>query len=182
MRFPSVAFAALALAACGHQTNTTRELGQATIAPPEAWKGVGRIAVLPPDNWTHDIGLEYITWYRAVFNDSLRERGYRVTPVVEINRFMLKNRFNLTGEARAYAPADLCREFGSDAVMNWNITGDGPMIEMILTKADGTILWSSGEIALALQYNAHPNLSYAGEDHQFAVALYEVVLKMPMRP
>jgi hypothetical protein len=168
----------LVLAACGTPASSSRRLKPETLAPAEAWKGVGRLAVLPPDNWTAHVGPEYQAWYRAVMAELLREKGYAVTPVVDVNRFMLKNKFTLAGEIRLYSVQELREEFRADALLFWDITGDG-RINMDLVKGDGQRLWSTGEIYLDLPYVARPAGSYSDADHRFALALAEILRKLP---
>lgn len=168
------------LSACGAPASSSRRLRPEEVAPPEAWKGVARLTVLPPDNLTTDIGPEYQAWYRAVIGELLREKGYAVTPVVDVNRFMLKNKFTLAGEIRIYGIEDLAKEFQADALLFWDITGGG-RLNMDLVKADGLRLWGTGEVYLDLPYVTRPSLGYRGGDHRFSLALAEILRKFPVK-
>jgi hypothetical protein len=152
-----------------------------TLAAPEVWKGVGRLTVMPPDNWTADVGPEYQAWYRAVIAELLREKGYAVTPVVDVNRFMLKNKFTLAGEVRIYGIEELAKEFQADALIFWDITGAGKL-NMDLVKADGQRLWGTGEVYLDLPYVTRPAGHYRGGDHGFSLALAEILRRFPPKP
>ncbi|HYF01089.1 MAG TPA: GNA1162 family protein [Planctomycetota bacterium] len=166
----------LFLAACG-TARSSRRAKPETLAPPEAWAGVARVAVLPPDNWTTSIGPEYVAWNRAVIAELLREKGYAVTPLAEVNRFLLRNRFTQAGEVRLYSMADLGKELSADAILFWDITGEGLNVDLV--KADGTRLWGSGEVYLDLPYNAPVR---AGVDERMALSLHEILRKLPPRP
>lgn len=150
-------------------------------APPEAWEGVARVAVLPPDNWTTDIGIEYVAWYRAVLHELLRERGYEVVPLAEVNRFMSRNRFALAGEIRMYSAEELAKEFTADALLFWDVTGGGPTVNLFLAKADGTPLWGTGEVHLSLPFNAYTRGSFNRADERFVLALSEILRHLPPR-
>lgn len=169
------------LSACGTPASSSRRLRPETTAPPEQWKGVGRLAVLPPDNWTASVGPEYQAWYRAVMAELLREKGYAVTPLLDVNRFMLKNKFTLAGEVRLYSAEELCKEFQADALLFWDITGAG-RLNMDLVKADGSRLWGTGEVYLDLPYVAPTSRAYDREDQRFALILAEILRKFPPRP
>lgn len=173
----------VASAGCAPGVKSSRHLRPDALAPAEQWRGVGRLVVLPPDNWTPDVGYEYITWYRAVVHDLLREKGYEVRPLAEVNRFMRDNKFNVPGEATMYTPAELCRRLSADAVLYWDITGVGesPKLNLSLLKADGTVLWATGETALVLTYNAVAKGGYAPSDHRLALALGEILRRIPNR-
>jgi hypothetical protein len=177
-----LAAALVLVAGCGAPGATSRRLKPEVQAPPEAWAGVASIAVLPPDNWTMDVGLEYITWYRAVAHEILREKGYRVTPLVDINRFFLKNGFNLAGEAGSYTTPELAKHFGVDAVLIWAITSKDPKLMFSLEKADGTPLWCTGEVLLSLKYVAVSGGGFNGRDAEIALALGEILRHMPSKP
>ena len=172
--------ALLLLAACGTPASSSRRLKPETVAAPELWKGVGRVTVMPPDNWTADVGPEYQAWYRALIAELLREKGYEPTPVVDVNRFMLKNKFTLAGEVRIYSVEELAKEFRSDALLFWDITGSG-RLNMDLVKGDGRRLWGTGEVYLDLPYAARPSGSYDAGDQRFALALAEILRKLPRR-
>ena len=171
----AVCLSLLLLAACG-TARSSRRAKPETVAPPEAWAGVGTVAVLPPDNWTASIGPEYVAWNRAVIAALLREKGYAVTPLAEVNRFLLKNRFTQAGEVRLYSMPDLGKALAADAVLFWDITGDGLNVDLV--KADGTRLWGSGEVYLDLPYNAPVSGSV---DDRMALALHEILRKLPPR-
>ena len=160
---------------------SSRRLKPEVQAPPEAWAGVRRIAVLPPDNWTLDVGFEYIAWYRAVIHELLREKGFDVAPLADVNRFFLKNKFSQAGEANSYSPAELAKAFGSDAILYWAITDAAPRMMFSLEKADGTPLWSTGEVALGLGYVAPVSGRFNSTDGGFALALGEILRHMPPR-
>ncbi len=177
----AVLLAAALAAGCQGSAKGSRHMRPELEAPAEAWKGVGTIVVMPPDNWTSDLGLEYIGWYRAVINELVRERGYAAVPVAEVNRFMLSNKFALGGEVRLYGVDELARTFKADAVMYWNITAGGPVLEIFIDKADGTKLWSSGEVRLKLKFNAYPSGGYHGSDDEFAMVLGDIVRRLPGR-
>jgi hypothetical protein len=168
-------------AGCG-ASRSSRRLKPEIQAPPEAWQGVARIAVLPPDNWTTEVGAEHVAWHRAVIAQLVRERGYAVTPLVEVNRFMLRNRFTLAGEVRLYSTAELCAEFRSDAVLFWDITGGAGHLNMDLVKADGTRLWGTGEVHLDLPYDTLPQVAASGSDQRWALAFGEVLRRLPAKP
>ena len=176
------AFAVLLLAGCMSGVSSSRRLRPLTLAEVDAWKGVSRIAVLPPDNWTTEIGPEYVAWHRAVIAELLREKGYVVTPLVEVNRFMLRNRFTLAGEVRIYPMADLAKELGADAVFFWDITAPGGRLNVDLVKADGTALWGTGEVALDLAFNVPLAHGYRGADGTIPIALHEILRRMPPKP
>lgn len=165
----------LLVAACG-TARSSRRAKPETLAPPEAWAGVATIAVLPPDNWTASIGPEYVAWNRAVIAALLREKGYGTTALVEVNRFLLRNRFTQAGEVRLYSMAELGKELSADAVLFWDITGEGLNVDLV--KADGTRLWGSGEVYLDLPYNAPVQ---AGVDERTALALHEILRRLPPR-
>lgn len=171
----------LLLAACGTSgAKSSRRMKPETLAAPEAWKGVARLTVMPADNWTADIGPEYQAWYRAVMGELLREKGYAVTPVVDVNRFMLRNKFTLAGEIRIYGVEDLAKEFQADALLFWDITGDG-RLNMDLLKADGQRLWGTGEVFLDLPYATRPAAAYRGGDHHYALVLAEILKRFPVK-
>lgn len=172
--------ALLLLAACGTPASSSRRLKPETVAAPEAWKGVGRLVVMPPDNWTADVGPEYQAWYRALLAELLREKGYEVAPVVDVNRFMLKNKFTLAGEVRLYSLEELAKEFRADALLFWDITGAG-RLNLDLLKDDGQRLWGTGEVFLDLPYVARASTSYRDGDHRFALALAEILRRFPRR-
>ncbi len=174
--------AVLVLAAGCASGQSSRRLRPEVVAPPEAWKGVARIAVLPPDNWTASIGPEYVVWYRAVIHELLREKGYEPVTLVEVNRFLLRNRFTLAGEVRIYSMAELAAELGADAVLFWDITGPGGRLNVDLVKADGTRLWGTGEVRLDLPYNAVSPAPFGLSDRQFALALGEILRRIPDKP
>ncbi len=177
------AVAALILAVgCQAQVGVHRRLKPEVVAPPEAWAGVGRIAVLPPDNWTADVGLEHITWYRAVINELVRERGYDVAPLAEVNRFYRRNKFTVAGESGIYSTAVLAKEFGVDAILYWSITAEAPRMMLLLEKADGTPLWSTGDVGLALGYVAPVSGRFHPDDKEIALALGEILRAFPGRP
>jgi len=177
----------LAAAGCGPIAKSSRHLKPDVQAPPEQWQGVARIAVLPPDNWTHDLGLEYITWYRALVHDLLRAKGYAVTPLVDVNHFLLKNKFTMAGEATMYPPDELGKHLGADAILYWDITQpgntvrDGPCLNFNLIKADGTALWCTGEARLSLAYNAPTQGGFDNQDRELALAISEVLRRIPAR-
>ncbi|HZN62699.1 MAG TPA: hypothetical protein VFC90_09885, partial [Planctomycetota bacterium] len=104
-----VLLAALILLTGCTGVKSSRRLKPEVQGPPEAWAGVARIAVLPPDNWTTDIGVEYITWYRAVIHELLREKGYDVAPLVDVNRFFRQNKFTVAGEVGIYNVSELAK-------------------------------------------------------------------------
>lgn len=174
---------AVSAAGCSSGVKSSRHLRPDALAPAEQWSGVGRIAVLPPDNWTVDVGYEYITWYRAVAHELLREKGYEVRPLAEVNRFLLQNKFTLPGEVTMYTPAELCQKLSADAVLFWDITrvGESPAVNINLLKSDGTLLLATGEVALGLKYKAIPKGSFAGTDGRLALALGEILRRIPNR-
>jgi hypothetical protein len=178
------AFAALlALAALGAGcggAKSTRRLRPDAQAPAEAWQPVRTIAVLPPSSWT-DHGLEYVAWYRAVIGTLLRERGYATVPIAHVNRFLIRNRFTTAGELGMYSNEELCREFAADAVFHWQITGDAPTLEIALVRADNTVLWASGEVQLGLKFRAYPSDDFRGADATYAMALAEILRRLPAR-
>jgi len=180
LRITAAALAVILMAGCGG-VKSSRRLKPEVQGPPEAWAGVRRVAVLPADNWTYDIGLEYVTWYRAVIHELLREKGYDVVPLAEVNRFFRRNKFTVAGEAGIYSPASLCSEFRSDAVLYWAITDGAPRMMFSLEKADGTPLWSTGEVALGLGYVAPVSGSFAAGDRGIALALGEILRHLPGR-
>ena len=177
---PTLVLLMLLLAGCGG-VKSSRRLRPEVQGTPEAWAGVRRIAVLPADNWTFDIGLEYVTWYRAVIHELLREKGYDVVPLSEINRFFVRNKFTVAGEAGVYSPANLCEAFRSDAVLYWAITDGAPRLMFSLEKSDGTPIWTTGEVALGLSFVAPVSGSFHGNDRGIALALGEVLRHLPRR-
>ncbi|MBI2931639.1 MAG: hypothetical protein HYY16_08305 [Planctomycetes bacterium] len=113
---------ACSIAACGApDARPSSRCEPEQISPAEAWRDVKTIAVFPPDNWTYEIGPEYVTWYRAVLHELLRRKGYDVAPLAKINRFMTRNRFVMAGEARTYSTEELAHEFNADALFFWDI-------------------------------------------------------------
>jgi hypothetical protein len=142
---------------------------------------VGRIAVLPPDNWTLDVGFEYIAWYRAVVHELLREKGYAVTPLAQVNRFFLRNKFSMAGEANSYTVAELSRSLDADAILYWAITSNGPNLMFALERADGTALWGTGEVALGLSHVAPVSGRYNHSDGGVALVLGEILRHLPAR-
>jgi hypothetical protein len=166
---------------CQANVGVHRRLKPEQVAPAEAWQGVARIAVMPPDNWTTDVGLEYITWYRAVVNELVREKGYEVAPLAEVNRFFRKNKFSVAGEAGIYSAADLAKQFGVDAILYWAITAAGPRMMFLLEKGDGTALWSTGDVGLALGYVAPVSGGFNSDDKVIALALGEILRVLPRR-
>ena len=170
------------LAGCGGpHVGIHRRLKPEVLAPAEAWAGVAKIAVMPPDNWTLDVGLEHVTWYRAVVHELLRERGWEVVPLVDVNRFMLKNRFTFTGELGAYQTSELAEAFDAHAVLYWTITDKAPRVAFNLERADGTTLWTTGDIALSLSHVAPVGGRYGQEDKGIALTLGEVLRAFPAR-
>lgn len=160
---------------------SSRRLKPEVEGPPDAWKGVTRIAVMPPDNWTLDVGLEYITWYRAVAHELLREKGYHVVPLADVNRFFLKNKFTIAGEAGAYTVQELAKTFQADAILYWAITDNAPGLMFSLEKADGTVLWGTGEVALRLTHVAPVARAYNQGDGGIALALGDILRHLPGR-
>ncbi|HKS16648.1 MAG TPA: GNA1162 family protein, partial [Planctomycetota bacterium] len=136
---------------------------------------------LPPDNWTMDVGVEYITWYRAVIHELLKEKGYDVAPLVEVNRFFRKNKFTVAGEVGVYSVAELARQFNVDAILYWAVTSDSPRLMFSLEKADGTLLWCTGEVALVLSHVAHVEGRFNPYDGGMALGLGEILRHMPGR-
>ena len=179
MKTLAVVLAILA-AGCG-ASRSSRRLKPEIEAPPEAWQGVHRIAVLPPDNWTTTVGAEYVAWHRAVIAELLRERGYEVVPLVEVNRFMLRNRFTLAGEVRLYSMEELARELRADAVFFWDITGGAGNLNIDLVKGDGARLWGTGEVHLDLKYNSVSAERVGSSDREWALMFGEVLRKLPGR-
>ncbi len=179
MRLPLLLVLLAASAGCGGP-RSARHLEAELVAPAPAWTGVVRVAVMPPDNWTHDLGLEYVTWYRAVIHEILAAKGYEPVPIAAVNRFLLRNRFTVSGEAAMYGPAELARELGADAVLHWNITTTSPTLAFVLVKADGIALWSSGDASFRREYRMHPRAP--GADQVMAVTLSEILRKLPVRP
>jgi len=161
---------------------SSRRLKPQIVAPPEAWQGVGRIAVLPPDNWTTEVGAEHVAWHRAVIAEILREKGYAVTPLVEVNRFMLKNRFTLAGEVRLYSIQELGQELHADAIFFWDITGPAGSMNIDVVKSDSTHLWGTGQVHLDLPYNTVSHASFRPGDQRWALAFGEVLRKLPHKP
>ncbi|HZL73717.1 MAG TPA: GNA1162 family protein [Planctomycetota bacterium] len=179
MRF-AIAILVLAVG-CQANVGVHRKLKPEQVAAADAWKGVARIAVMPPDNWTTDVGLEYITWYRAVVNELVREKGYEVASLAEVNRFFRKNKFSVAGEAGIYSAADLTKQFGVDAILYWAITAGGPRMMFLLEKGDGTALWSTGDVGLALGYVAPVRGGFNSDDKEIALALGEILRALPPR-
>ena len=139
---------ALALAACGGRSHRNKiEIPPA--APPEAWRGVVSVAVMPPDCWTSDIDLEFVAWYRGLINEMLRERGWSAVPCVAVNRGLNKLRFTMAGELGQLSPTATATHFGCDAMLYWSILNSSGTVELAfeLVKGDGTRLWVSGETA-----------------------------------
>ena len=180
MKVAAACLLALGLASCvGYKSS--RRMKPEIEGPPEAWSGVRRIAVLPADNWTLDAGVEYITWYRALIHELLREKGYEVTPLVDVNRFFLKNKFSLAGEAGMYTSGELASALRADAVLYWAITAEAPRLAFSLEKADGTPLWSTGEVALGLTHVAQIGGRFNASDGGIALALGEILRALPRR-
>jgi hypothetical protein len=176
-----LALAAVTLIVGCMGVKSSRRLRPEVLAPPAAWSGVARIAVLPPDNWTLDAGLEYITWYRAVIHELLRERGYEVAPLADVNRFFRQNKFAVAGEVGQYTQGELAKRFGVDAILYWAITEKSPRLMFSLEKADGTVLWGTGEVALRLSHVAPVSGHYAQDDRGIALELGEVLRQLPAR-
>ena len=171
---------AMVLAGCGGP-KSSRRLHPEVSAPPGAWAGVRRIAVMPPDNWTMDFGPEYIAWYRAVIHELLREKGYETVPLADVNRFFLKNKFTIAAEASSYPVGELAERLKADAVLYWTITANGPRLAFGLQKADGTALWSTGEVVADLGYVTPIGPRYASDDGGMALALGEILRHLPGR-
>lgn len=176
-----LALAAITLVVGCTGVKSSRRLRPEVLGAPEAWQGVSRIAVLPPDNWTLDAGLEYVTWYRAVIHELLREKGYELAPLAQVNRFFLENRFSVAAEAGAYSTPELAKRFGVDAVLLWGITDKAPRLMFSLEKADGTPLWSTGEVALGLTHVAPVSGRFHDSDRGIALALGEILRHLPAR-
>jgi len=176
-----VLLAALILLTGCTGVKSSRRLKPEVQGPPEAWAGVARIAVLPPDNWTTDIGVEYITWYRAVIHELLREKGYDVAPLVDVNRFFRQNKFTVAGEVGIYNVSELAKRFNVDAILYWAVTSDAPRMMFSLEKADGTLLWCTGEVALGLSHVAPVGGRFNAYDGGMALALGEILRHMPGR-
>jgi hypothetical protein len=168
-------------AGCGAHVGVHHRLKPEVQAPAEGWAGVGRIAILPCDNWTTDVGLEYITWHRAVIHELVREKGYDVVPLAEINRFYRKNKFSVAGEAGIYSSAELAKQFTADAILYWAITADGPRMMFLLEKSDGTPLWSTGDVGLGLGYVAPVSGRFNDDDKRIVLALGEILRALPRR-
>jgi hypothetical protein len=178
LKIATAALAVVLIAGCGG-VKSSRRLKPEVMGAAEAWTGVRRVAVLPADNWTFDLGLEYVTWYRAVIHELLREKGYDVVPLADVNRFFNRNKFTVAGEAGIYSPGSLCEAFRSDAVLYWAITDGAPRLMFSLEKADGTPLWSTGEIALGLSFVAPVSGRFVGNDRGVALALGEILRHLP---
>lgn len=176
----AVALAGLLIAGCSG-VKSSRRLRPEVQGAPETWTGVRRVAVLPADNWTFDLGLEYVTWYRAVIHELLREKGYDVVPLADVNRFFVRNKFTVAGEAGIYSPAKLCEALHSDAVLYWAITDGAPRLMFSLEKADGTPLWATGEVALGLAFVAPVSGHFNQGDRGVALALGEILRHLPRR-
>jgi len=175
-----LAAAAAVAAGCGPAGKSTRNLKPDAQAPAEAWRGVATVAVLPPNSWT-DHGLEYVAWYRAVIAESLRQKRYNVVPLVQVNRFMIDRKFHLSGELGMFETKELADAFRADALLSWQITNDGPVLEVVLQKADGTILWATGEVRLGTKFKWYTSGQYHGQDDEFALALTEILRRLPER-
>lgn len=166
---------------CGPTVGSSRRLKPEVMGAPGAWAGVRTVAVLPPDNWTLDAGLEYITWYRAVVHELLREKGYAPTTLAEVNRFFRKNKFSVAGEAGSYSTPELAKAFGVDAILYWTITDKAPRMLFSLEKADGTPLWCTGDVALRLSHVAPVSGRFAEDDKGIALELGEILRQLPAR-
>ena len=180
LRSTALLLAVTLTAGCGGP-KSSRRLHPEVNAPAEAWAGVGRIAVLPPDNWTMDFGPEYIAWYRAVIHELLREKGFDVVPLVDVNRFFRQNKFTIAAEATSYPIGELAARLKADAILFWTITSEGPHLAFALQKADGTALWCTGEVRLDLGYVTPIGTRYAADDGGMALALGEILRHLPGR-
>ena len=172
---------ALALAACGGRSHRNKiEIPPA--APPEAWRGVVSVAVMPPDCWTSDIDLEFVAWYRGLINEMLRERGWSAVPCVAVNRGLNKLRFTMAGELGQLSPTATATHFGCDAMLYWSILNSSGTVELAfeLVKGDGTRLWATGDAKLRLAFLAHPE-GADGKSQQMALAIGEALRGLPRR-
>jgi hypothetical protein len=156
-------------------------LAPAEVAPPEMWKGVRCIAVLPPDNWTTDTKMEYKTWYRAAIMTLLKERGWRCSSIPRINRALNKWGFNLAGEVSQFTGEELCTEFGCDAIMSWAIvkaSGNNVVLNISVHNREGKVLWATGERRLRIPYNVVDSHLRA-QDRWISMALAQALRDFP---
>ena len=173
-----------AILAAGCDTTPTvgghKQPPPAVVKPPEDWKGVGTLAVCPPDNWTTDLDLQYTNWFRAVIMTYLNRRGYDTVPQVVVNRSMTKWKFSLAGELGMFKPSELCKEWNCDGLIFWDILRDGELSFSCL-RADGTMLWASGPRKLVPLYNIVGDTPLTGQHRTFSVTICECLRDFPAR-
>ncbi len=180
-------FLPLLLAAC----DTTPRVGglrtppPAVIAPAEAWEGLERIAVVPPDNWTTDLRLQYMNWFRAVIASYLGRKGWAFVSQPVVNRSMTEWKFTMAGELTLFTPKELCDKWGCDAILFWDIRrvgGDSAELSFACVKANGTMLWATGERAFIPLYNVIEPSDMSWKIRLLAMAIGDSLRDFPVRP
>lgn len=114
------------------------------------------MAVVPPDNWTTDLRLQYTNWFRAVIASYLEQKGWTFVPQPVVNRSMTEWKFTMAGELALFTPEELCEKWGCDALLFWDIRdvgGDRAELSFACVKSDRTMLWATGERAFVSMYN-----------------------------
>lgn len=157
----------------------------ALAAAPEAWQGVSTLAVMPPDNWTTDIDLQYTNWFRAVIMACLHPRGWNLVSLPVVHRAMTGWKFTMVGELGMFKPSELCQKFGCDALVYWDILETGSSSAKLCfscVKADGTVLWATGPRLLSPEYNIVEGREKLTDVYTtFSVAIGECLRDFPTR-
>lgn len=128
----------------------------AVVAPEADWKGVKRVAVVPPANWTTDIRLQYTNWFRGVIAAYLAPKGWTFVPQVVVNRSMSEWKFTIAGELMLFTTREMCDKWECDAILFWDIREAGygaTKLSFSFLRADGKMLWATGERAFVPLYN-----------------------------
>ncbi|MDP6958242.1 MAG: hypothetical protein QF645_05445, partial [Planctomycetota bacterium] len=126
------------------------------IAPSEDWEGVKKVAVIPPANWTTDIRLQYTNWFRAVIAAYLSPKGWTFVSQAVVNRSMSGWKFTMAGELVLFTAQELCEKWECDAIFIWDIKEASygrTVLSFSFLKADGTMLWATGERSFVPLYN-----------------------------
>lgn len=173
------------LAAC--QTHDqSLSLHPAVHADPAEWNGVSTIAVLPADNLTMGLNLEYVAWYRAVIMSLLQQRGWTPVPIARVNRALNRWRFTMAGEVSQFTPEEVSAALECDAILSWAIVGFSPgmnrvVLNFSLHRRDGVVLWASGERVFDSDLNPADPPMLHNRDHVMSLALGETLRDFPVR-
>ena len=156
----------------------------AHVAPAEDWQSVRTIAVLPPDNQTVEMNLEYITWYRAVVMTLLQARGWATVPSARINRALNGWGFMMAGEVGQFTAEELAQKFGCDAILSWAIEeaqGGNVRLNFALHRKDARLLWATGERPLTLQFNLYDPTRMRESHRMMSLALSQALEDFPAK-